>query len=126
MVYGIFTGRTHCCQYKQNMKTSFTPGKIWNDTEGTPIQVHGGGVLYFDGIYYWFGENRNGTTKECSAVGFNTDAIGVSCYASTDLYNWENKGLALDAVSDLLSSTSIPGKSSNVRRLSITNLPINS
>jgi beta-galactosidase len=82
------------------MKTSFTPGKIWIDTDGTPIQAHGGGVLYFDGIYYWFGENRNGTTKECSAVGFNMDAIGVSCYASTDLYNWENKGLALAAVKE--------------------------
>lgn len=100
MVYGIYTGRTHCCLYKLNMKTSFTPGKIWNDTDGTPIQAHGGGVIYFDGIYYWFGENRNGTTKECSAVGFNMDAIGVACYASTDLYIWENKGLALAAVSE--------------------------
>jgi beta-xylosidase len=31
-------------------------------------------------------------------VGFNVDAVGVSCYVSTDLYNWENKGLVLPAV----------------------------
>jgi hypothetical protein len=82
------------------MKKSFTPGKIWQDTDGVPIQAHGGGILYYHGIYYWFGENRNGATKRGSAVGFNTDAIGVSCYASTDLYNWENKGLVLSSVGE--------------------------
>jgi beta-galactosidase len=82
------------------MNSSFTPGKIWNDTDGAPIQAHGGGVLFDNGTYYWFGENRNGSTKLSPVVGFNMDAIGVSCYASTDLYNWENKGLVLPAVSE--------------------------
>jgi hypothetical protein len=82
------------------MKTSFTPGKIWHDTEGVPIQAHGGGVLFDKGTYYWFGENRNGTTKQSRVVGTNMDAIGVSCYTSTDLYNWVNKGLVLPAVSE--------------------------
>ncbi len=82
------------------MKTSFTPGKIWLDTAGNPIQAHGGGILYHEGIYYWFGENKNGRTRPGSAVGWYVDAIGVSCYASTDLYNWENKGLVLPAVSE--------------------------
>jgi beta-galactosidase len=80
------------------MKTSFTPGKIWLDLDGVPIQAHGGGILYHDGIYYWFGENKNGITRRNKVVGFNTDAIGVSCYASTDLYNWANQGLVLPAV----------------------------
>ena len=82
------------------MKTSFTPGKIWNDTDGVPIQAHGGGILYINGIYYWFGENKNGPTKQGGVVGFTMDAIGVSCYASTDLYHWENKGLVLSAVKE--------------------------
>ncbi len=83
------------------MRTSFTPGKIWQDFEGAPIQAHGGCVLYYEGLYYWFGENKNGTTKPGSVVGSSVDAIGVSCYSSTDLYNWENMGLVLPAVSDL-------------------------
>ena len=32
------------------------PGKTWLDTNGNPIQAHGGSVLYVDGIYYWYGE----------------------------------------------------------------------
>jgi len=84
----------------RNRKTSFTPGEIWNDTDGIPIQAHGGGILYDNGIYYWFGENKNGATKPGGEVGFNMDAIGVSCYASTDLYHWENKGLVLSSVKE--------------------------
>jgi beta-xylosidase len=80
------------------MKTSFTPGKIWNDLDGVPIQAHGGGILYDQGTYYWFGENKDTVTHQRSTVGFNVDAVGVSCYASTDLYNWENKGIVLPSV----------------------------
>jgi len=82
------------------MKTSFTPGRIWNDLDGAPIQAHGGGVLYDHGAYYWFGENKASVTRQRGAVGFNVDAVGVSCYASADLYNWENKGLVLPAVKE--------------------------
>ena len=80
------------------MKNSFTPGKDWLDLEGAPIQAHGGGILYDHGTYYWFGENKDSITHQRGMVGFNVDAVGVSCYASTDLYNWENKGLVLPAV----------------------------
>lgn len=82
------------------MRNSFTPGQIWNDTDGVPIQAHGGGILLVDGVYYWFGENKSGVTKPSETVGFNMDAIGVSCYSSTDLYNWENKGLVLPAIQE--------------------------
>lgn len=34
------------------------PGKVWLDTEGKRIQAHGGSVMYWDGIYYWYGENK--------------------------------------------------------------------
>jgi beta-galactosidase len=82
------------------MKNSFTPGKIWKDTDGVPIQAHGGGVLFERDTYYWFGEDKSGITRQVGTVGFNLDAIGVSCYSSTDLYHWENKGLALPAVKE--------------------------
>ena len=36
----------------------FQPGKIWKDTDGTHINAHGGGVLYHQGTYYWYGEHK--------------------------------------------------------------------
>jgi beta-galactosidase len=82
------------------MRTSFTPGQIWKDTDGVPIQAHGGCVLFENDTYYWFGENKDTPTKKNDLIEFNVDAVGVSCYTSTDLYNWENKGLVLPAVKD--------------------------
>ena len=78
------------------MNQSFSPGAVWRDTDGVSIQAHGGGVLFYEGVYYWFGENKDGETSP----GQNNwvEAIGVSCYASRDLYNWENKGVVLRAV----------------------------
>jgi beta-xylosidase len=54
--------------------SNFNPGETWNDTSGTKINCHGGQVVYYNGSYYWFGENR---------------ASGVSLYKSSDLYNWQ-------------------------------------
>lgn len=72
---------------------SFRPGEIWTDIEGVPINAHGGGILYADSLYYWFGEH-----KIAGPLG-NTAQVGISCYSSEDLYNWKNEGIAL-AVSD--------------------------
>jgi hypothetical protein len=72
---------------------SFHPGEIWNDTNGKVINAHGGGILYYNGTYYWFGEH-----KIAGPIG-NTAQIGVHCYSSKDLYNWKDEGIAL-AVSD--------------------------
>jgi len=82
------------------MKTSFTPGKTWNDLDEIPIQAHGGSILYDQETYYWFGENKNTLTHKGGLLGYSIDAIGVSCYASTDLYNWENRGIVLPAVKE--------------------------
>jgi len=72
------------------MYQSIRPGQVWLDTKGERIQAHGGSVLYLDGVYYWYGENKEKTT--------GTNEIwhwGVKCYASADLYNWEDKGLII-------------------------------
>jgi len=70
-------------------QSSFVPGAIWPDTDGVHINAHGGGMLYHEGVYYWFGqfmvEGRAG----------NYAQVGISVYSSTDLYNWENQGIAL-------------------------------
>ncbi len=68
---------------------SFQPGKKWFDTSGVPINAHGGGLLLHDGTYYWYGE-----FKIAGDAG-NYAQVGISCYSSTDLYNWKNEGIVL-------------------------------
>ncbi len=72
-------------------------GQPWLDTDGQPIQAHGGGVLERDGVYYWYGENKAGPTTSSQAVQYRVDFIGISCYQSTDLLRWEHLGLVLKA-----------------------------
>lgn len=78
---------------------AFEPGKVWLDTDGKPIQAHGGGVLYDQGVYYWFGENKDTPTQHIGRR-VRVDVVGVSCYSSEDLYNWKNEGVVLPAVQD--------------------------
>lgn len=82
----------------------FVPGEIWRDTDGRPINAHGGGVLYHEGVYYWYGEAKSGRTflPDCNKSwgGTRVDVTGVSCYSSTNLYDWKNEGLVLRAVPD--------------------------
>ena len=42
--------------------TAFIPGQVWNDMDGNPINAHGGGLLYHNGTYYWYGEYKKGKT----------------------------------------------------------------
>lgn len=72
------------------MQQSFLPGKVWRDTEGKQIQAHGGSVLWEDGVYYWYGENKEKTTG-----GGKVWTYGVRAYRSRDLYNWEDLGLII-------------------------------
>jgi unsaturated rhamnogalacturonyl hydrolase len=72
-------------------KSSFTPGSIWRDDRGKHINAHGGGILYHDGKYYWYGEHR-------PQRGFTTK--GVTCYSSKDLYNWKYEGVGLPVSTD--------------------------
>lgn len=74
--------------------TSFKPGGKWADTSGNHINAHGGGVLFFKDRYYWFGEHKGG------GPGGNTALTGVSCYTSTDLYNWKNEGIVFNVEDD--------------------------
>ena len=87
--------------------TCFRPGEVWMDEEGKPIQAHGGGVLYHDGVYYWFGENKD---KKNTPGARRVDVIGVSCYSSVDLYNWKHEGIVLPAVQDDIAHDLHPGK----------------
>lgn len=74
---------------------SFRPGQVWLDTKGEHIQAHGGSLLFIDGTYYWYGEN-----KEHTKPGSGIWHWGVRCYSSTGLYNWEDLGLIVPPVLD--------------------------
>ncbi len=82
------------------LNTSIFPGQPWLDTEGHLIQAHGGGILQHEGMYYWFGENKDGptSTHPQHAWARRVDVIGVNCYSSRDLLNWRNEGVVLPAV----------------------------
>ena len=69
-------------------------GGVWTDTDGYPINAHGGGVMYHDGTYYWYGEH-----KVYGKAG-NRAHVGVHVYASTNLYDWTDRGIALPVVDD--------------------------
>jgi hypothetical protein len=71
----------------------FQPGALWPDDNGVHINAHGGGVLFHDGVYYWFGEHKTG------GEAGNAAHVGVHVYSSADLYHWKDEGIAL-AVSD--------------------------
>lgn len=85
---------------KAQIAKQIIPGEIWKDNTGTHINAHGGGVLYHEGVYYWYGEH-----KITGKIG-NSAQVGVGCYSSNDLYNWKNEGIALkvndtDSLSDI-------------------------
>ena len=65
-------------------KAEFQPGEIWPDTDGHPVQAHGGGILTHGNMNYWYGEDR--TPGGPGAV---------ACYSSTNLHDWRREGVAL-------------------------------
>lgn len=71
---------------------TFYPGKIWKDNRGIHINAHGGGVMEYDGTYYWFGEHKADTTSSAY--------VGVTCYSSNNLTDWKYEGVALSVVDE--------------------------
>ena len=99
----LFGAATAQAQKQVTANNAIVPGEVWNDTDGNPINAHGGGILYHEGTYYWYGEYKKGktilpewATWEC----YRMDVTGVSCYSSKDLLNWKFEGIVLPAVKD--------------------------
>lgn len=76
----------------QKKEQVIRPGRLWLDDRGEHINAHGGGVLYHEGKYYWFGEHKN---ENSSAA-----LVGINCYSSGDLVNWKYEGVALPVSDD--------------------------
>lgn len=72
------------------MNQAIYPGRTWLDTNGKRIQAHGGSMFYENGMFYWYGEN-----KERTIPGSGIWHWGVRCYSSKDLYNWKDEGLII-------------------------------
>ncbi len=89
-----------CISPKTTTYHSFNPGQEWLDNNGTHINAHGGGILFHNEKYYWYGEHKIG------GEAGNSAQVGVHVYSSDDLYNWIDEGIALkvnetDATSDI-------------------------
>jgi len=93
----VLSGLCNTAVFAQQPVKAFTPGKIWKDNNGVHINAHGGGIVLSKGVYYWFGEHKIEGEKG------NTAQVGVHCYSSKDLYNWEDEGIALSVSENLKS-----------------------
>lgn len=66
------------------------PGQLWRDVARNPINAHGGGVIFHQGLYYWYGTHKiEGLSEKTHADG------GVHLYASRDLVAWHDQGMVL-------------------------------
>lgn len=83
-------------------QSSFTPGRVWLDEAGKPIQSHLGGVLFENGIYYWYGMDFSGPRIPPSTLPSQAFAwffnLGVTVYSSRDLLHWKQDSSQLGDV----------------------------
>ena len=68
-------------------------GGLWPDDNGVHVNAHGGGVMWQDGRYYWYGEH-----KGPGRAGNVAHGTAVHCYSSTDLERWKDEGAVLQTV----------------------------
>ncbi len=81
------------------------PGQPWLDTKGERIQAHGGAVYYENGVYYWYGENKEHTDGRNGIWTW-----GIKVYSSADLMNWEDRGFLIPPELDDPNSALFPTK----------------
>jgi hypothetical protein len=90
MISSALLGNTPAPPVAPDAPVSFLPGQLWLDSAQKPINAHGGGVLFHQGIYYWYGTHKiEGLSEANDADG------GVRAYASRDLLTWHNQGMVL-------------------------------
>lgn len=85
----IFPGIIRAQQSYVN-QAGFRPAQIWSDNNGVSINAHGGGVIFFKGKYYWYGEHKLAGKSEAQFADG-----GIHCYSSADLVNWKDEGIVL-------------------------------
>lgn len=102
------------CKHISHSELTFFPGAEWKDTAENNINAHGGGILYYNGTYYWYGEAKGDSTYLSSQVStwecYRADARGVSCYSSKNLADWKFEGIVLPAASNDTNSDLSPSQ----------------
>lgn len=96
----------------QKQKQLIRSGELWFDDGGRHINAHGGGIMKYGDTYYWFGEHKDDRTSDA--------LVGVMCYASKDLVNWRNCGVALSVTEPVPNQ----GNDRRMRRGATTNSDI--
>lgn len=86
----LFLFLASCGSHHKNI----IPGEIWLDNNYVHINAHGGGIIFHEGKYYWFGEHKIEGKKG------NQAWVGVHCYSSINLIHWKDEGIALAVVKD--------------------------
>lgn len=77
------------------MNDSIKPGQPWLDTDGKPIQAHGGAFYYENDTFYWYGENKEDTDGKNKIW-----TSGIRYYSSRDFYNWKDEGFLIPPVKE--------------------------
>ena len=95
-------------QQARKQQKTIRSGELWFDDGGRHINAHGGGIMKYEDTYYWFGEHKDDRTSDAM--------VGVMCYASKDLVNWRNCGVALSVTEPAPSQ----GNGRNLRRRGAT------
>lgn len=75
---------------QQELAKPIKSGELWLDNNGTHVNAHGGGILFYDDTYYWYGENKCDSTSAAM--------VGIMCYSSKNLTDWTNEGAVLPVV----------------------------
>lgn len=88
----LLVGHFNVAGQSSQLSGPFLPGKSWPDTDSIHINAHGGGILFHNNTWYWFGEHKS---ERSSAA-----LVGITCYSSADLYHWKNEGVVLPVSDD--------------------------
>ena len=76
-------------------QNSFTPGRVWMDEAGKPIQSHSGGLLFENGVYYWYGMDYRGPRLAPNTLPGQSFAwflnLGVTVYSSISCIGSPNR-----------------------------------
>lgn len=63
---------------------------LTDSTYNEHIQAHDGQITYFAPYYYWYG-----TERRMNDATSGNGIMGIRCYRSSDLRNWEDRGIVL-------------------------------
>lgn len=78
-------------------RPKWTTTETYNDpltnSSKNMVNAHAGNIIYYDNMYYWFGEYKSQGDYDNGNV--HKSKVGVACYSSLDLKNWKFEKIAL-------------------------------